>query len=142
MKLNTFLMAALLSLSFATVAIAETVADSTINTAVTAKLSTKKKLSGSSISSATMHGTVSLSGNVQSKTQLNTATELVQSVDGVVDVKTNNVTVNGSVHPVDDALITAKIKGLYIQQKLVAHKDIRAMSIHVETNNGLVSLSG
>ena len=75
----------------------------------------------------TVNGVVNLSGNVDSDTQANTATELAQSTAGVKDVDSSNLTIKGSEHPVADAAITAKIKGMFIQQKLFGDKDISVM---------------
>lgn len=41
-----------------------------------------------------------------------------------------------------DALITAKVKGMFMQQELFGDKDISAMGIKVETVDGVVTLSG
>ena len=41
-----------------------------------------------------------------------------------------------------DTTITAKVKSLFMQKKIFGDKDIAAITISVETNNGVVSLSG
>lgn len=140
MNKNKFIIASILFVGLSTVGFAQSDAD--INAAVSSKLAADQSLQGTNIHVTATNGTVNLTGKVNSDTQLNTATELAQSVDGVKDVHTKNLTVKGSTHPLGDTLITAKIKGLFIQQKLFGDKDVAAMSISVETNNGVVSLSG
>ena len=125
-------------LSFA----AEMESDAQINSTVQSKISAEPSLKGTSIKIATANGVVNLSGKVDSSTQANTATELAQSTAGVNDVDTGHLTVKGSHHPLDDSLITSKVKGMFIQQKLFGDKEIAAITIKVETNNGVVSLSG
>ncbi|MBV8802896.1 MAG: BON domain-containing protein, partial [Gammaproteobacteria bacterium] len=44
--------------------------------------------------------------------------------------------------PLTDTYITAKVKGLFIREKLFGKKDIAAINISVETKNGIVYLSG
>lgn len=116
--------------------------DSAITSTVKAKITTDNSLSGTAINVATNNGIVSLSGNVGSDTQASIAIELAQSSPGVKDVETINLSVNGNNQPISDIIITAKIKGMFIQQKLFTDKDIASMSIKIETNNGIVSLSG
>ncbi len=43
---------------------------------------------------------------------------------------------------VSDAGITAKVKQAFLKEKLFGSADVTAMSIHVETKNGMVSLTG
>ena len=126
------------NLSFAN----QMMSDTSINSAVENKISSDQSLNGTTIKIQTIQGVVNLSGNVDSDTQANTATELAQSTAGVTDVDSSNLTIQGSQHPLEDAAITAKVKGMFIQQKLFGDKDIAAITISVETNNGIVSLSG
>lgn len=117
--------------------------DSQITSTIKDKFSNDNTLSNATLNVNTNKGVVNLSGNVDTVDQLSTATQIAQSTPGVVDVESSNVKVNnGSNRPFSDSLITAKIKGLFIQKKLFTDKDIAAMSISVETNNGVVSLSG
>lgn len=88
------------------------------------------------------HGVVKLSGILDSDSQLSTLVELAQSVVGVKDVNTSHVTVKDSAQPMTDALITAKVKGRFIQEKVFGDQDIAAVNISVETKNGVVYLTG
>lgn len=116
--------------------------DSALSQKVTSALSADTSLSGTNIKVTSAMGTVTLTGNVDSDTQANTATQIAQSITGVKDVDTTNLTVSGSQHPVADALITAKINGIFLQKKLFGNVDVAAITIKVETNDGVVSLSG
>lgn len=113
-----------------------------ITAAVNNKLAANSSLNGGNIQVNTTHGIVHLSGNLNSQTQASIATEIAQSTPGVKDVDVSNLQIKGSSQPLSDALITAKIKGLFLQQKLFGNKDIAAITIKVETNNGEVLLSG
>lgn len=68
--------------------------------------------------------------------------QLAESVDGVRDVDTEKLKIKESKHPMDDAYITAKVKGLFIQHDLFSDEDVATMPVSVETNNGIVYLSG
>jgi hyperosmotically inducible protein len=61
---------------------------------------------------------------------------------GVKDVDTSNLQVKKSSQPFTDLVITAKVKGAFIREKLFGVEDITPMSISVETNNGIVYLTG
>jgi hyperosmotically inducible protein len=49
---------------------------------------------------------------------------------------------NGVAESSTDAAITAKVKSKFISEKLFGEADMSAMSIKVETNNGVVHLTG
>jgi hyperosmotically inducible periplasmic protein len=116
--------------------------DSVITAKVKSKIMLTKPLSNLNVSVTTSKGVVKLAGEVDSDSQASALVELVESTDGVKDVDTNDLHVRGSNAPLSDSLITAKVKGMFIQKKLFSHNDIAAMTIHVETNNGIVYLSG
>jgi len=67
---------------------------------------------------------------------------LVQSTKGVKDVNSNELKITRSQQPFTDTAITAKIKGLYLREKLFGAADVAVMSINVETKNGVVHLTG
>ncbi|MDX1901672.1 MAG: BON domain-containing protein [Gammaproteobacteria bacterium] len=116
--------------------------DTSITNTVNTTFESSNALKGSKINVSTLNGVVSLSGDVNSNDQAYTAVSLAQSIPAVKDVDASRLTVKGSQHLLSDSLITAKIKGLFIQEKIFGDKDIATLSIHVETNNGVVSLSG
>lgn len=116
--------------------------DSAITAAVKAKFAADEIVSASNIHVETNKGTVSLKGDTKSHTEANRAVELAFSAPGVVEVDTSKLMVQGSNQPLTDALITAKVKGLYAREKLFGEKAISVSGIHVETNDGTVYLSG
>ena len=116
--------------------------DTGITSTVEAKFADSTILKGSKINVTTSNGIVALSGNVTSNEQAYAAVSLAQSIPSVRDVDASQLTINGSQHVLSDSLITAKIKGLFIQEKIFGDKDVAAMTIHVETTNGVVSLTG
>jgi len=89
----------------------------------------------------TKNGIVKLVGNTNATADAEIIVEKVESIDGVRDVNTDNLSINGSNHLVSDMLITAKIKGEFIKGKLLEEKSVNPW-ITVETTNGIVYLSG
>jgi hyperosmotically inducible protein len=142
MKLKKMIAAGLALSVMTSVSFANHTSDAGITSAVQNKISSDASLQGANIAIKTSNGVVNLSGKVESNTQADTATELAQSTPGVTDVDTSKLSTTDSQHPLDDSAITAKVKGMFIQKKLFSNTDISAMTISVETNNGVVSLSG
>ncbi len=85
---------------------------------------------------------VSFSGVVNSESEASTLVELAQSTLDVKDVDTSDLKVKDSKQPLSDTFITAKVKGEFLREKLFGDKDISAWTINVETNNGVVYLTG
>lgn len=144
-KLN-FLNVALLSISllfsgqlFANVTTA--ISDTEITATVKSKIALDHKLARLPVSVKTNHGVVDLSGTVNSEVDASELVELVQSVNGVRDVETRHLMVKNSRHPLADSMITAKVKGLFVKEKIFSDKTVAA-TIHVETVDGVVYLSG
>ena len=73
---------------------------------------------------------------------MNTAIQLASSTTGAVDVDASHLTIEGSRHPLADSVITAKIKGIYIREKILDNPSISLTGIHVETSDGVVYLTG
>ncbi len=116
--------------------------DTAINAKVKSAITANQTVSGLNVVVMTDKGIVTISGNVDSDSQASTLVEIAQSTPGVKDVDASKLIVNDSKQPFADMLITSKIKGLYIQEKLFGDKDISAMAIHVETKDGDVYLTG
>ncbi len=87
---------------------------------------------------------MTLKGNVVNDKQLDAVVEKANSVTGVEDVDSDAVTINNKaqVSTTSDALITAKVKGAFVREKLFGDKTIDVTGISVTTQNGVVSLSG
>ena len=143
-KTGRLLLASILML-FAVHAFSQTTTpadDTAINAKVKSAISANPTVSGLNVVTMTDKGVVTISGNVDSDSEASTLVEIAQSTPGVKDVDASKLIVKDSKQPFADMLITSKIKGLYIQEKLFGDKDISAMSIHVETKNGDVYLTG
>lgn len=117
------------------------VSDSVITGKVKAKIALDKSISAFNIGVTTNHGVVYYNGVVDSDTQAESLLELAQATDGVKDINTNKLTVKDSRHPIKDTYITAKVKTLFIEKKVFSSANLPS-SVSVETNNGVVFLSG
>jgi len=89
-------------------------------------------------------GIVTLRGDADTEAQKELTTQYVKEVEGVKDVKNEMVVSKNSKKPnesiggeIDDASITAQVKTM-----LLFHKATSASNTKVETNNGVVTLSG
>lgn len=143
--MKQFLIAAFLVLMMGT-AFADTtkdvVGDSLITTNVKAQLLANSVTHATTIHVETQKGVVRLTGTVDSQTEASTAVEIAQSAAGVNDVDASTLVVQNSSQPLQDSYITAKVKGMFLQEKLFNTTDIPVTSITVETQNGVVYLSG
>jgi osmotically-inducible protein OsmY len=89
-------------------------------------------------------GIVTWKGEAASQAQKELTTEYAKDVDGVKDVKnemtvvkTSKTTVETVGEAIDDASITAQVKG-----SLLSHRSTSALRTRVTTNDGLVTVSG
>lgn len=89
-------------------------------------------------------GIVTLRGEADSEAQKELTTEYVKDVEGVKDVrnemtvlKTQKKTGETLGEKIDDASITAQVK-----MALLFHRSTSALNTRVETNDGVVTLSG
>ncbi|PJD94269.1 MAG: hypothetical protein CK424_00135 [Legionella sp.] len=87
------------------------------------------------------NGVVYLSGQLDSNTDYEKVVTMAQSTNGIVDVNADHLTIKDSQNSLADTYITSKVKGALIQSEILG-KDISAWSVHVETKNGEVYLSG
>jgi osmotically-inducible protein OsmY len=92
----------------------------------------------------TKDGIVTLKGDADNQAQKELTTEYARDVDGVRDVKnemtvskTSDKTRDTAGEKIDDASITAQVK-----MSLLFHRSTSAVNTKVETNNGVVTLSG
>ncbi len=116
--------------------------DATINSSIKSQIAKSDTLSKLDVTVQTTGGVVTLSGMVDSDSQASSLIELAQATIGVHDVKADNLQVKDSQQPFTDMYITARIKGLFIKEKVFGDKDIAALNISVETQNGVVYLTG
>ena len=118
------------------------VGDSAITTNVNSKLSRDKTLRTIKIVVHTTNGVVTLTGIVNTDTQADQAMTLAAGTEGVKDVNADKLTVKESTQPMSDMLITAKIKGKLLQEKIMGNKDVAFWPVRVETKDGVAYLSG
>lgn len=118
------------------------VSDKDIVANIQQKISADSEVSNTNVNISSNKGEVNLSGTVDTDQQASTLVEIAQSTPGVDDVDTPDLKVKDSSQPMTDAYITAKVKGLFLREKLFSEKDIAAMSVDVETKDGVVHLAG
>lgn len=114
--------------------------DSTITTKVKSALLGDDTVKGLDIQVETSKGEVQLSGFVDSQDQIDRAVTVAKGVEGVknvnnkMEVKAGESTVGEKI---DDGIITTKVKAA-----LLAEEGVNSTDITVETNEGVVQLSG
>jgi hyperosmotically inducible periplasmic protein len=130
------------------------VSDSVITTKVKALYAKDKDVSFRTVEVKTVNGVVHLGGTAKSKQEADKAESMARDVEGVKSVKNEirvaaasapekmpakdrPATAKGSDQPIDDAVITTKVKA-----RLVKDKQVRARDIEVKTVNGVVELTG
>ena len=103
-----------------------------------------RSVSGINTDVSVKSGVVTLRGEAQSQAQRELTTEYAKDVEGVKDVK-NEMTVTKTPKTekasvgdkIDDTSITAQVK-----LSLLLHRSTRVLKTHVETENGVVTLTG
>lgn len=118
------------------------ISDSDITSEVKNKIQSNATTTNSQIDVSTKKGIVNLSGNVQTEGEASSAIETANSITGVKDVDTDHLMVNNGSQPYKDAYITSKVKGTFLREKIFGDKPVDAMSINVETKDGVVYLTG
>lgn len=116
--------------------------DVIITTSLKFKLINDPSISAFDVGVTSNHGEVIIIGTLDSKTQAEALAEMANSIPGVKKVDISNLKVRESKQPLGDTAITTKIKALFLTNKLTSKKDVPALGIGVETNNGVVYLSG
>lgn len=115
--------------------------DAAITTKVKGLLALEKDIKSFDIHVDTSKGVVYLSGTVDTQLQANRAVELSQSVKNVTDVDDSKLKTTSSDSFMNDAYITAKVKGKIMQldhDGVISNKN----DLHVETTNGVVHVFG
>lgn len=119
------------------------ISDSTITLKIKAKYFNNPLLNPLDIKVTTIHGFVHLSGIVDTSMQYETAVILAEDTDGIRDVNSSDLIVKSSPTPTNDTIITAKIKGIFLKNNIFKNDTMpESWTIHVETANGIVYLSG
>lgn len=118
--------------------------DKRLGQRVKTALQLHRNLKGRHVDVSSKNGEITLRGPAASQAQKELATEYAKDVDGVKDVK-NDMTVNEVksdsertiAEKIDDASITAQIKA-----SLITHRSTSALNTHIETREGVVTVSG
>ena len=118
------------------------ISDSAITVSIKTKMAKDHDVSATSINVETNDGKVTLAGTAKTETEAMKAIEIAESVEGAKNVDASSLVIEGSNQPLTDAIITAKIKGLFVREKVFGKQPISVTGITVETNNGVVTLSG
>lgn len=119
-----------------------TPADAAIVADINAKVAADKTTSGLKVSITSHDGVVTLTGHVNTDTEVDKLIQIAESNPDVKDVETNQLKIKKSKHTMSDITITAKVKAMYVKEKLFGDKDISVMGVSVETVNGVVFLTG
>lgn len=114
--------------------------DAEINKAVKDKLSIYNQY-GLDVQVKTNNGVISLVGDVNSVTEAKILIEIAQSVPGVKDVKALRLTINQGNKLSSDEVVTAKIRGIFIREKIFGEK-ISDIPFDIQTTHGVVHLDG
>lgn len=116
--------------------------DAAIQQNIVSKIAADNTVSGNGIEVRSDDGVVSLNGTARSDQDASKIVEIAAATPGVKEVNTSDLKTPKSDHPVDDSYITAKVKGEFIKNKLFGDHPAPVMSVSVETENGVVSLTG
>ncbi len=121
----------------------QSVSDTLITSLIKTKYMQNPILKAFDIHVETTNGVVKLTGLTDSDSQYERAIILAENTNGVKKVDSANLKIKGSKKPVNDSIITAKIKGLLLKNKLVSDEtEANPWPIHVETKNGVVFITG
>lgn len=116
--------------------------DESVNKNIKTQLSADKTVSDLNIKTNVKDGVVTVSGNVNTDDEAAKAVEIIEATPGVKDTNISQLTVQESKQPLTDTIITAKVKGIYIREKLLGDADVVVFPVSVETRNGVVYLTG
>jgi hyperosmotically inducible protein len=112
--------------------------DATITAKVKLKLIEDPITKARKIDVDTVNGVVTLTGAVENEKEIKRAIEIARNVKGVKKVVNNlRVEKRGIISYLSDKEITTKVK-----LKLIEDPDLKALSIDVDTVNGVVTLTG
>ena len=120
----------------------QAVTDTDITSTILALYSRSPELRMRKIMVTTSAQHVILSGRVYTDRQYEQSIALAKSVRGVRDVKADNLMVKPPQAPLTDTYITAKVKAVFLKEKLFGTKNIEYWPVTVETKNSVVYLSG
>lgn len=120
----------------------EVVDDTVITASVKGRLLANEEVAGLPITVETKNGIVILSGEIATEEEGCKAIEIAASTPHVIDVDASKLKIESSKQPFTDAMLTAKVKGIFLREKLFGPSEMPVMNIHVETKNGMIYLTG
>lgn len=117
--------------------------DTAITAAIKSKFFTDGRVPSLGIEVTTEDGVVKLSGDVNSEYALYSAVQIAYSTEGVLDVDSSQLqVVYDSKHPIEDGIITAKVKGLFLKEEFLGDLPLQLFTVEVSTTNNVVTLKG
>ena len=116
--------------------------DAKITLQVKSRIAMEKGIPLDAINLKTSSGVVFLTGILNSQEQASAIVKIAASIPEVKDVNTSDLEIRENNQPLVDIYITAKVKGVFLREKLFGDKEVSAMSVSVETKDGIVYLSG
>jgi hyperosmotically inducible protein len=116
--------------------------DETITYSIKQKIDNDKLIGIDFYDISTKNGVVYINGKVETDSQAQHMVQIAQSTIGVKDVDTSRLKVTSSKFPITDSYITAKVKGLFIREKVFKNEEVATWHLKVETKNGVVYLTG
>lgn len=131
-------------LCFGSAAFAENMSavDKEIVSNIQHRFAAEQATSGAKVVIVSHEGMVTLTGKVDTDGEASKLVEIAQATPGVKDVNAKSIVIKQSNQPLTDTVITAKVKGVFIREKLLGDKDISVSGIKVETTDGTVYLTG
>lgn len=121
---------------------ATVVADAAVTTYVRAKLALDKNFSHYEIKVSTNNHIVDLSGMVNDPVEIKGIADMVSDTAGVRKVDATKITLRKDEQKFADAIITTKIFFNLVKAKWMNKQDIAFSTLHVNTKNGIVYLTG
>jgi hyperosmotically inducible protein len=118
------------------------ISDSAITTNIRSRIVMNQSLSNFKMEISTVDGVVSFNGTVESDAEAAAFVQVAQSSPGVKGIVVSKLIIKQSKVAMTDTMITAKVRGLFIREKLFGEATIPVMTINVETKNGFVFLTG
>jgi len=124
------------------VSIEQAATDTMITAKIKALYAKSSLIKASTIHVTTTNQTVALSGKVKTNSQYERAITLADSVDNVKAIDAANLKVKASKAPLTDSYTTAKVKSVFLKEKLFGTKNIEYWPVNVETKDSVVYLTG
>lgn len=139
---------------FADTSVAKTmqpVTDASLDAYLHTKMAVMPGIKSANVDVVVNKGVVTLSGTVPTVADASKVVELAASTTGVKDVNAAKLKVAKNVkgtkdaksdNALGDAIITSKVKGLFVREKLFGDVNVPVTSIKVDTKASVVALSG